>query len=516
MHDLKHFHVCRTLLLCLLNMVAILSMSQPAKPDPADRAMVMRYCGNCHQFPEAGLLDRETWTASVLPKMGWRLGVRTPGMDPYEGMETDEVERVRKAGVYPGTPVVTKDEWQRILRFFASSAPDTLQSPEDPVQAGTLPPGFEALPLTIGEKPVPRTTLLRFDTLSRLLHIGDAGGELSVLDGSLSMQGYWQLTSPPSDIVFAPGILPRLLCIGSIAPTEARNGAFFPLDSTGGRSGAPAPLTGLARPVHATSADIDGNGKADLLICEFGHHTGSLSLYPDSDPKRRTVISGTPGARRTEVRDMDGDERPDILALMAQGDERLSLFRNMGNGKFQERVLLRFPPLQGLSHFELADFDGDGREDLLMTNGDNWDYSAVRKPYHGIRIFLNKGALTFQEAWFQPFYGASKAMATDMDGDGDLDIAAISFYDDPTDPASGFLYLENLGGLRFRPWKLPAAACGKWLTMETCDLDGDGRKDVVLGSYFHNAAELTRLSVKGVSEFPQVLILMNRMARKTP
>lgn len=497
-------------------MIVAGSEAQTAMPDPADRAVAIRYCGNCHRFPDAGLLDRNTWSASVLPKMGWRLGVRTPGMDPFEGMDPEEVQRVRKAGVYPVNAAVTKDEWQRVLRYFSSAAPDSLPAPEDPVQAAILPTGFEALPLTIGEKPVPRTTLLRFDPVSRLLHIGDAAGELSILDGNLSMQGYWQLTSPPSDMVFVPGTLPRLLCVGSIAPTEARNGAFFPLDSTGGRSGAPAPLTNLARPVHATTANLDGNGKPDLLICEFGHHTGSLSLYPDGDPKRKTVIAGTPGARRTEVRDMDGDGRPDILALMAQGDERLSLFRNLGNGRFQEKVLLRFPPLQGLSHFELADFDGDGRMDVLMTNGDNWDYSAVRKPYHGIRIFLNKGGLDFREAWFQTFYGASKAMATDMDGDGDLDIAAISFYDDPADPANGFLYLENLGGLQFRTWKLPAAACGKWLTMETCDLDGDGRKDVVLGSYFHNAAELTRLSVKGVTEFPQVLILMNRMGRKAP
>jgi hypothetical protein len=261
-------------------------------------------------------------------------------------------------------------------------------------------------------------------------------------------------------------------------------------------------------------ADLDGNGTPDAVVCEFGHHTGSLSLYADGDPKRRTVLSPTPGARRTEVRDMDRDGRPDILALMAQGDERLSLFRNLGKGRFQEKVLLRFPPLQGLSHFELADFDGDGRLDVLMTNGDNWDYSAVRKPYHGIRIFLDKGSLDFKEAWFQPFYGASKAMAADMDGDGDLDISGISFYDDPADPARGFLCLENLGGLHFRPWSVPAAGCGKWLTMEACDLDGDGRKDIVLGSYFHNAAEVARLSRKGVTEFPQALILMNRMGRR--
>jgi hypothetical protein len=515
MPDVKHFHVCRALALWTLNIIALHGWTQGSTGMAGDRAVAVRYCGGCHLFPEAGLLDRHTWTTSVLPRMGWRLGVRNAGLDPYADLDPDEAERVRKTGVYPEARAVSADEWRRIERYFTTTAPDSLKAPEDPVGASPLPAGLEAIPLTIGEKAAPRTTLLRYDTAAKLLYIGDAEGELSILDGTLSMRGYWQLTLPPADVVFPRGDLPRLLCVGSIAPTQERNGALFALDSTGGQGPAMSkPLTGLARPVHASMADLDGNGTPDALVCEFGHHTGSLSLFPDGDPKRRTILSPTPGARRTEVRDIDGDGKPDILALMAQGDERLSLFRNLGKGRFQEKVLLRFPPLQGLSHFELADFDGDGRLDVLMTNGDNWDYSAVRKPYHGIRIFLNQGGLQYREAWFQPFYGASKAMATDMDGDGDLDIAAISFYDAPDDPARGFLFLENLGGLRFRPWSVPAAASGKWLTMETCDLDGDGRMDIVLGSYFHNAAEVARLSAKGVTEFPQALVLMNRLGRR--
>ena len=47
-------------------------------------------------------------------------------------------------------------------------------------------------------------------------------------------------------------------------------------------------------------------------------------------------------------------------------------------------------------------------------------------------------------------HGAYKAMARDFDGDGDLDIAAISFYPefDAATPES-FVYLENTGGMKF-------------------------------------------------------------------
>jgi hypothetical protein len=46
--------------------------------------------------------------------------------------------------------------------------------------------------------------------------------------------------------------------------------------------------------------------------------------------------------------------------------------------------------------------------------------------------------------------------------------------------------------------------------MECADMDLDGRTDIILGSYFHNPLEATKLSLKGITDFPQVLILKNR------
>ena len=51
----------------------------------------------------------------------------------------------------------------------------------------------------------------------------------------------------------------------------------------------------------------------------------------------------------------------------------------------------KFSPIMGTSYFELQDLNGDGALDLLVSNGDNWDYSSVPKPYHGFRIYENKG-----------------------------------------------------------------------------------------------------------------------------
>ena len=181
---------------------------------------------------------------------------------------------------------------------------------------------------------------------------------------------------------------------------------------------------------------------------------------------------------------MNADGRPDVVALLAQAREGVYLFRNEGGGAFGWDPLVRFPPVYGVTYFELVDFDADGDLDLLVTNGDNGEYASPFKRYHGIRLFRNDGHWRFAEAWFYPLNGAFKALARDFDRDGDLDLAAISFFPDyDRSPEESFVYLENRGGLAFAASSPPAATQGRWLTLDAGDLDSDGDLDLVLGSF---------------------------------
>lgn len=473
------------------------------------KQLAVKYCQSCHLFPEPALLDKKTWVSSVLPNMGLRLGIKQDGKDAYEGMTSAEDEKImRQLGVYPETPILSTEEWAKIISYYEKEAPEITLLPKLHSPITNSLPQFKANYITLSDKPVPKTTLLKYDKATSRLYVGDAQNELYVVDSAFQMKALWNIDSPPTDIYFPKNAKPRLLTIGTFNPSDQKLGRIISLDTSATETS--VYFDSLPRPVQFAAADLFLDGKEDLIICGFGNNIGKLFYYNDFSSVKEHILKALPGARRVEVRDFNNDKKPDLMVLMAQAHEEVVIFYNQGNGNFREKTVLKFPPVYGVSYFELVDFNKDGFLDILLTNGDNWDYSAVKKNYHGIRIYLNDGQDNFKEVWFYPLYGTSKAMARDFDNDGDLDIAAISFYDDLEHSEQGFIYLSNKGNLNFEAFSTPEAAAGKWLTIEVADFDHDGDIDIVLGSYFHTVGELSKLVFKGVLSFPQLLVLTNR------
>ena len=128
------------------------------------------------------------------------------------------------------------------------------------------------------------------------------------------------------------------------------------------------------------------------------------------------------------------------------------------------------------------------------------------------RIWKNNGDMTFTQSYFYPFYGAMKTMAADFDKDGDLDIAAVSFFPDWTaDTPQTFVYLENRGGT-FSPSRLEDTVWGRWLVLDIGDVNSDGYPDIVLGlgsaSQGIPEAKLDTYN-KRFDTMPSVVLLLN-------
>src|SRR6185295_16757154 len=74
------------------------------------------YCGSCHLFPDPALLDKRTWKDDVLPAMAEQLGI---------------------AYLYkmipPDNPVITEEEWKKILAYYVNTAPGVMPTQQRPV-----------------------------------------------------------------------------------------------------------------------------------------------------------------------------------------------------------------------------------------------------------------------------------------------------------------------------------------------------------------------------------------------
>ena len=161
----------------------------------------------------------------------------------------------------------------------------------------------------------------------------------------------------------------------------------------------------------------------------------------------------------------------------------------------------------------LVDFDGDGAMDILTTNGDNADYTPFAKRYHGVRLYMNDGANRFTEVLFYPQHGSYKALPVDFDQDGDLDIAAISFFPDyASAPQESFVYLQNRGNMQFVAHTFAEAQDARWLTMDAGDVDLDGDADIVLGACVRGGSNVPKeVEQRWQREATSVLILRNKL-----
>ena len=422
-----------------------------------------------------------------MPNMGPRLGIFLHGWEQYPSMRRDPN---LPNSYYPSNPLLTAEEWQHILDFYLATAPDSMPPQQRPYAIKNDLSLFSvSAPAQSGSNPT--TCFIQVDT-SKIPHtlLQSDIFRRSVIryDQNLKPVDSFPSSGPVIDIDFhqLPGIATN---IGQLNPTNAKLGKLenILLNNQGGMYlDSVMHIDSLQRPVQSVRIDLNADGKPDELVCEFGHLTGALSWYENegNNHYKRHVLRPVPGAIKAYVQDYNKDGLPDIFVLFAQGEEGIFLFTNLGKGQFDQKEILRFPPSYGSSSFEMVDFNNDGYPDILYTCGDNADFSKVLKPYHGVYIFLNDGFWNFSQEYFFPINGCYKAMAADFDGDGDMDIATISFFADyQRQPEEGFVYLENEGNLNFKPHSMPETIRGRWLTMDVADLNGDGKPDIFLGNF---------------------------------
>ena len=437
-----------------------------------------QYCSSCHILPALYDLDKKSWQTHVLPRMGAFMGIYSAGFRRDSLIENEAVE---KANIFPSEPIITQEEWQSIQEYVLTGAPTQLKE-SDLVISDTLR-NFDIKFPNIYKSP-PSTTYVEIS--NGHLYFADVHSrQLIMTDKNLKPKAV--LNFPQEGIVHRMAVdnAEYITIMGSFSPTDDATGQIIKVTVNGQIQ---TLISDLQRPVHSSYANMDHDEDLEIIVSEFGKWTGALS-YWDKDSKgnyqRKNIVSRS-GAIKTQLLDYDRDGLMDVMALFGQGDEGIQVYINQGNGNFDSKSLIRFSPSYGSANILLYDLNADGLEDIIYCAGDNADFGPVVRPYHGIYIYEQQEDHSYKESQFLALPGAYAALPI-RNNEGNIDIAAISFFPDyDHNSQQSFVFFMFDKGVYSRQ-VLPRADLGRWIVMDTGDLDNDGDQDIVLGSLAFDA-----------------------------
>lgn len=219
--------------------------------------------------------------------------------------------------------------------------------------------------------------------------------------------------------------------------------------------------------------DFNSDGKADLLV--FGANNSQqydLFLYLNNGSgifAEKASFPSSSGVESVAVGDFNLDGIMDVAFLQAA---ELSVWFGDGNSGF------RVGPTMQVStggNLMLGDFDGDGYADLAI--GDPVNYDTVE-------VLFGDGTGHFpSQTTIQVPNGHSVFAATDVNGDGKMDIVASTFYlDNPSSPT--FNYIDVYYGDADRTFAnhtiIPIQHCATGTPALAADMNGDGINDLIV------------------------------------
>jgi hypothetical protein len=177
-------------------------------------------------------------------------------------------------------------------------------------------------------------------------------------------------------------------------------------------------------------------------------------------------VGPAPGS--VEIADFNGDGKPDIVVANEQSNN-VTIVLGDGKGGFLETKGSPFTAGQSLNDIAIGDFNGDGKPDLAFANHEQ----------KSLTVSLGDGQGSFRLASSSPITVLSNphthgVAAGDFNGDGKLDLVTDSWGESKVTVVYGDGHGNfSSPGVQFTVGKMP------YQRVRASDVNGDGKADII-------------------------------------
>ncbi len=259
------------------------------------------------------------------------------------------------------------------------------------------------------------------------------------------------------------------------------------------------PVAGMPRSVVV--ADLDGDGKPDIITVDQASNVVSVLKNIGTSGIITTNSFAAPvnfavglSPVFMAIADLDGDGKPDVVTInFGDNNNAVSVLRNISNaGNIAFAPAVNFPGLPNSFNLAIGDLDRDGKLDLVVSSFSGGQAVSV------YRNVSTPGSITTNSFAARVDFAvdgwANGAAIGDLDGDGKPDVAVVTQL---PDHLSIFKNVSTPGSFTTNSLaaKVNFSAGYNPNGVVIGDLDGDGRSEVVFGNTYDGTVSIYQNAV---------------------